>query len=146
MIDHDEFVKGMVVTDVEFGPDGGLYVTDWDSSFAKGERGRIYRISADALNKDAKVLATKKILNDGMFNRSADELKGLLGHADMRVRQAAQFELADRGMQSFPTFADATRPASPKMARIHAIWGLGQLAQVAGGDRSAASAADGRRR
>ncbi len=129
MIDHDEFVKGMVVTDVEFGPDGGLYVSDWDSSFAKGERGRIYRISAAELDKDAKVLATKKLLNDGMFDRSADELKTLLGHADMRVRQAAQFELADRGMQSFPVFADATKPASPRMARIHAIWGLGQLAR-----------------
>src|SRR6185437_3466753 len=119
MIDHDEFVKGMVVTDVEFGPDGGLYVTDWDSSFAKAGRGRIYRIAAPELDKDAKVLATKKLLNEGMFDRSADELKTLLGHPDMRVRQAAQFELAERGMQSLPICADATKAGSPRMARIH---------------------------
>ncbi|MCB1077933.1 MAG: c-type cytochrome, partial [Verrucomicrobiae bacterium] len=49
-----------------------------------------------------------------------------LGHADRRVRQKAQFELAKRG--AFETLAAISEdPAAPSLARIHALWGLGQL-------------------
>lgn len=129
MIDRGEFVKGMVATDIDFAPDGGAYITDWSSSFLKAAKGRIYRVASPEKDKDPKVLETKKIINDGYFTLKTEQLQALLAHQDMRVRQGAQFELASRGNASIATFSETIKTGNPRMARIHAIWGLGQLAR-----------------
>src|SRR5690606_26452657 len=56
-----------------------------------------------------------------------ESLAGLLDHADQRVRLEAQFELVRRGAEE--QLVRAIGPESPRMARLHAIWGLGQLGQ-----------------
>ena len=48
----------------------------------------------------------------------------LLGHEDFRVRQEAQFELADRGAKG-TEFLIAALDSENKYSRLHAIWGLG---------------------
>ncbi|MGH7968096.1 MAG: HEAT repeat domain-containing protein, partial [Limisphaerales bacterium] len=63
-----------------------------------------------------------------MANRSPSELGRLLEHPDLRVRQEAQFELADRGAKGAATLAGAARQTTHRLARLHGIWGLGQLA------------------
>jgi quinoprotein glucose dehydrogenase len=125
-----DWVKGVLTTDVEFGNDGSLYVLDWVSSWGGVGKGRIYKFTdpkADAaLQKE-----TEKLIADGMSKRTEAELVKLLGHADQRVRQAAQFELAGRGApsaQAFATVAANAKSGNP-LARLHAIWGLGQLAE-----------------
>ena len=46
----------------------------------------------------------------------------------MRVRQAAQFALAEKGSASIPAFAGVAREGKRnRLARFHAIWGLGQI-------------------
>jgi len=79
---------------------------------------------------------TEGLIRDGMAKRANEELGKLLGHADMPVRQASQFELATRAMnpqglatsaQVFAKAAGDTAAANP-LARLHGIWGLGQLA------------------
>ncbi len=124
-----EWVKGVLTTDVEFGNDGSLYVLDWVSSWGGVGKGRIYKFSdpnADrALQKE-----TEKLISEGMTKRPETELAKLLAHADQRVRQAAQFELAKRGGASANVLAKVaaeTKSANP-LARLHGIWGLGQLA------------------
>ena len=45
----------------------------------------------------------------------------------MRVRQEAQFELAERGEPAIQVLAGVARRHSNQLARLHAIWGMGQL-------------------
>lgn len=124
-----EWVKGVLTTDVEFGNDGSLYVLDWVASWGGVGKGRIYKFTDPAANVELQK-ETETLIRDGMAKRPVEEMAKLLGHADMRVRQAAQFELANRGAASAQILAKAagdTAAANP-LARLHGIWGLGQLA------------------
>jgi quinoprotein glucose dehydrogenase len=74
------------------------------------------------------VQETKKLLADGMGKRDVEELAGLLGHADQRVRLAAQFELVKRGDLEVLVQA-ATLEKNPLLMRLHGIWGATQMAR-----------------
>jgi len=80
-----------------------------------------------ALDKDPLVLETKKLLAQGFENTSFKDLTKLLSHQDMRVREEAQFALADRGGAAIKTFIGVARQKSNQLARLHAIWGIGQV-------------------
>jgi quinoprotein glucose dehydrogenase len=124
-----DFVRGILSTDCEFGPDGGFYVLDWVESWSGVKKGRIYKFTDPAANV-ALLAETQKIIGEGMTGRPEPELARLLAHADQRVRQAAQFELAARSGVSVNEFSRvATDPKSGTLARLHAIWGLGQMAE-----------------
>src|SRR5207247_5863019 len=99
-------------------------VSDWVQGWAKPGKGRIFKVYDPALLKDDAVLETKRILAEGMEKRSVNDLASLLGHRNQRVRQAAQFALASRGASE--SFA-AVAVKGERLARLHAIWGLGQL-------------------
>jgi HEAT repeat protein len=47
----------------------------------------------------------------------------------MRIRQKAQFELASRGQKGWDEFKKALDQRENQLARVHAIWGIGQLAR-----------------
>jgi len=122
-----DFVKGVLTTDCEFGNEGALYVLDWVESWGGVGKGRIYKFSDPSANV-AQQAETRKLIEEGMTKRGDPELSQLLGHADMRVRMAAQFALAEKGVPSTPVFAKVAADANaPRLARLHAIWGLGQL-------------------
>ncbi len=124
-----DFVKGILTTDVEFGVDGSLYVLDWVESWGGVGKGRIFKFTDSAANKQLQE-ETRKLIEDGMTKRPEAELAKLLEHPDMRVRQAAQFELAGRDIaKSGPVFASVAKSSTNTLARIHAIWGLGELAE-----------------
>jgi quinoprotein glucose dehydrogenase len=111
--------------DVEFGPDGAMYVADWVGMWDKIDKGRIWKLADPERLKNPAVLEVKKLISEGMKERPVEELSKLLGHADQRIRQAAQFELAAR--KESGVLANLTDRGWPQLARIHAIWGLGQL-------------------
>jgi quinoprotein glucose dehydrogenase len=120
-----DFVKGVLCTDVEFGPDGALYVLDWVESWSGVNKGRIFKFTspdADA-GKQAEV---KKLLADGFTKLSDAELEKLLAHEDQRIRQGAQFQLATKGTTAVLT--NAAQKGASTLARIHGVWGLGQIA------------------
>ena len=75
------------------------------------------------------VLETKKLIAEGFDQRSTDDLARLLAHADQRVRQEAQFSLAAKGAAGTKTFAGVLS-GSHQIGRLHAIWGLGQIART----------------
>ena len=52
----------------------------------------------------------------------------LLSYEDMRVRQKSQFELVSRGKKGWEILKQAAEDKSNQFARIHGIWGIGQLA------------------
>jgi quinoprotein glucose dehydrogenase len=122
-----DFVKGVLTTDVEFGNDGALYVLDWVSSWGGVGKGRIYKFTDE--NADAAVQKeTQQLIAAGMAKRPEAELGKLLGHADQRVRQAAQFQLAELGSVKTLEAAASDGKASNPLVRLHGIWGLGQVA------------------
>jgi quinoprotein glucose dehydrogenase len=129
VVNERQFLWELYPVDVDFGPSGGAYVLDWVQGWEKTGKGRIFRVFDPAAANQPIVAETKRLLAEGMDSRPADELGRLLGHVDMRVRLAAQFALAARGNDGTNIFLQtAFKTAAPELARLHAIWGLGQLA------------------
>lgn len=118
-------VWGLFPSDVAFAPGGGLYVLDWVQGWEKTGKGRIFRLFDPAADKAAQ--ETKQLLNEGFTKRTVDELVTLLGHADQRVRLAAQFELVRRDDPK--PLVQAALARDGLLKRIHAIWGVAQLAR-----------------
>src|SRR5262249_45784658 len=127
LVDSHECVWSILATDVEFGTDGALYILDWTEGWNKPHKGRIYRVHDPALAKNAEVQEVKKLLAEGMAQRTAAELAKLLRHLDQRIRQEAQFALAARGADSIATLTVILTDKAHPLARLHAIWGLGQI-------------------
>ena len=126
-VDHSIFIGEGLATDTDFGTDGGLYFSDWVSGWGMTGKGRIYRVYETNSASSQLVAETKKIRAEGFEKRDTRELVRLLSHADKRVRQEAQFELAARSEKSISTFAQVARRSDRQIARLHAIWGLWQL-------------------
>lgn len=131
MINRRDFVWDLCATDVKFGYDGAIYISDWVEGWSKPNKGRIYRFFHPETIADPLVAQTRQLIAEGMERRSADELARLLAHADLRVRMEAQFELAARGEKSVPALAAAAAKSDTLFARLHGIWGLGQLRRSA---------------
>ena len=131
--DAKPFLTFALPTDVRFGPDGRLYYSDWAEGWPKSKRGRIYAISDPKQINDPLIAETKALIAADNTKKTAEELTKLLGHADWRVRLEAQFTLAERGPASAPGLAAVARASSAApLARLHAVWGLGQLAATSG--------------
>jgi len=125
--DGHPFIWSVLATDCDFGPDGGFYLSDWVEGWGLPGKGRIYRFADAETAKKPAVAEVKKLLAEGFASRLVAELVNLLQHADLRVRQEAQFALVDRGADSIPLLAKAAKEEKQQLTRIHAIWGLGQL-------------------
>ena len=97
MVDSHEFIWGVLATDVDFGPDCALYVSDWVSGWGKPNKGRIYKFAYPGAEKDQEVQSVKRLLAEGFKQRSQEELVALLEHKDQRVRQEAQFAAGGQG-------------------------------------------------
>src|SRR5699024_7420848 len=70
---------------------------------------------------------TQQLLAEDVGTHTSEKLSRLLGHEDMRIRQEAQFELVRRS--SGQVLLDAMQQRVYQLARIHGIWGIGQLAR-----------------
>ncbi len=124
-----DFLKGILTSDVEFGTDGSLYVLDWVESWGGVNKGRIYKVTDPAANTGLQA-ETQKLIADGMSKRPVLELVQLLSHRDMRVRMNAQFALAEQGAAVAGSVSAVAGDAkADPLARLHAIWTLGQLAE-----------------
>jgi quinoprotein glucose dehydrogenase len=132
----ERFLSGVLATDVDFGPDGGLYISDWVEGWATTGKGRLFRIAHETAGIEPIVRETETLLTQGMVHRHTDELGVLLGHADRRVRLNAQLELAGRGSEGYAVLADAALRGTTRFARIHGVWGLGVLRRLSPPERS----------
>jgi quinoprotein glucose dehydrogenase len=127
LIDLRQFVWDMYPVDVDVGPNGGVYVADWVEGWEKTGKGRLFHIFEEKSAKDPAVAQTQELLAQGMEKRSTEELGKLLAWGDMRVRQEAQFELAARSSASTNMLSQIALSSPNELARIHAIWALGQI-------------------
>jgi quinoprotein glucose dehydrogenase len=132
LVDPDQFIWSVLATDVDFGPDGALYLSDWVEGWDQPGKGRIYRVFDPESARDPRTVETRKLLSEGMSGRPPEELARLLAHADQRVRQEAQFALAEMGRAAAPILASVAERGSGRLPRIHALWALGQIARKEG--------------
>jgi quinoprotein glucose dehydrogenase len=137
MEDRQQYLWQILPTDVEFGTDGGFYVSDWTNGWARPNKGRIYRFFNEEAARQPLVSKTRALLSEGFEKLNIKDLGHLLSHIDQRVRLEAQYELASRGAAAMTALvAIANQPTGPASAtaredlgRLHAIWGLGQIAR-----------------
>lgn len=122
-----QFLWSILATDVDFGPDGSMYVSDWVNGWNKPGKGRIYKLSDEKESSSTITKEVKTLLGEGFENRSDNELVKLLEHVDLRVRRESQFALASKGSSSVSKFASVAKGESSLFSRMHAIWGLGQI-------------------
>ncbi|HZL35100.1 MAG TPA: PVC-type heme-binding CxxCH protein [Tepidisphaeraceae bacterium] len=129
LTDHRDFIRGLLATDIDFSPRGGMYVSDWVEGWDKTGKGRIYRVFSPEAQQTPIVEEVRKTLADGFDKRTNEELVKLIGHIDQRIRLDAQFALADRGAAAIPLFDEVAAKGANQLARLHAIWGLGELGE-----------------
>jgi quinoprotein glucose dehydrogenase len=131
-VDEHKFIWSVLATDVDFGTDGAMYVLDWVDGWSGTGKGRIYRVVNPKDAQKPAAQSVKKLLAEGTTHRPLDELARLLSHVDMRVRLEAQFALAERGAEAIETFCAVAQKSSDQLARLHSIWGLGQIGRSNG--------------
>jgi quinoprotein glucose dehydrogenase len=117
-------------SDVQFPPGGGVMVLDWGTGWEKPGTGRIYRVHDRTIDNSAIVQETARLLREGFTQRNEKDLAALLGHSDQRVRLGAQFALVEKN--AAPALAAIASSDAPRLARLHAVWGLGQIARRVG--------------
>ena len=128
-VDNEKFLWHLWPTDVDFAPDGSVFVSDWVSGWQMPNKGRLYRIYDPEQINGSAVAEVKKLLSDGMANKSPEELGKLLGHHDMRVRLEAQYALASLGSSANGVLERVASQRTNQLARIHALWAAGQIYQ-----------------
>lgn len=127
VVDSHWYLERVLATDVDFTPDGRLMVSDWVDGWNGPGKGRLYTFTDKASSGDS----TKQVaglLSQGLVDVSATELAKLLGHADKRVRQLAQFELAKRN--DIASLTSVLTTDAPQHAQIHAVWAAWQLGRA----------------
>lgn len=131
IVDHQDFCKPVLASDVDFGYDGKMYistypVSPWDR---KTSGGRIFTIFDQSQIEEPIIKETVALFHEGFNDLTKEQLATLLSHDDMRVRLRAQFALADRSETSVKLLQKLATHSKNQLTRLHAIWGLGQIAR-----------------
>lgn len=136
--DEEETITNVLATDVEVGPDGALWVSDWVHGWDGDGKGRLWRFEPRERDATAAALVAevRTLLAGDWAAVEPGRLGSLLGHPDRRIRLEAQWELARRGDRDRLAAVLGDLAALP-LARVHAAQGLAQL--LRSGDAAAAT-------
>ena len=126
-------LSGIGLSDVDIGYDGRLYILDFGGGWTANDRGAIHAVEWPVGLQKPSVRATKEIFAAGFKKRT--DLQQLLSHVDFRVRQRAQFELVERNDAA--TLLKTLGGTEGLYAKLHSLWGLGQLHRAGKGDHLA---------
>jgi quinoprotein glucose dehydrogenase len=139
IVDDRKFLWNSLATDVDFGPDGRMYVSDWVEGWGMTGKGRLYTVAPAGLATDPQARRAARLLAEGMRDRAGDELLALLAHPHRDVRQEAHLELAARvtdARQGVPLREGLTAlvdvamdEGADPLARLHATWAIGIVAR-----------------
>ncbi len=135
LVDYHTFINPVSATDVEFGYDGKMYLSDWVQFVWDGGgvgKGRIFAVHDPNHADNTNIRDMRKQMKAGFKILDDKALLGLLAHLDQRVRFRAQYELAQRADIAGALYRIASAEKDlPKdtVPRLHAIWALGQLAR-----------------
>jgi len=128
-----DMVNGILATGIRFGTDGALYAADWVNGWGTKNYGRIWKVDVTSNEFSGIRKKTKELMAADYSKKSGKELYDLLFFEDQRIRQKAQFELASRS-EGTNLFTKAAQQTANQLARVHAIWGMGQLLTAKKGD------------
>jgi len=121
-------MRGVLATGIDFGPDGAMYMADWIDGWDTKDYGRIWKLDiAEGISEERKQV--KNLLADDFKKYDEAKLSDLLKHADMRIRQKSQLELATRGEKGLAVFQQNISQTQNQLARVNAIWGVSQFAR-----------------
>lgn len=127
-----DMLSGILPTGIKFGPDGALYVADWITGWNAKDAGRVWKLDVTEDKQDllSERKETQRLMQLAYRKQTLTDLKTFLSYPDMRIRQKAQFELVERGEKAIAIFREEVKSlTSSQLGKIHAIWGLGQLAR-----------------
>lgn len=132
----ENFVSGMLCTDIEFGYDSKAYVTDYVGSWPTHGFGNIFTFEdpTELAKQDTKNV--RGLFAKGFSGLEPTQLAALLRHPDMRVRLRAQITLAGK-IENHPHLLAATKSNEAITTRLHGVWGLGNLARLKKDEESA---------
>ncbi|MDZ7879126.1 MAG: HEAT repeat domain-containing protein [Saprospiraceae bacterium] len=124
-----DIVSGILPTGIKFGPDGAMYLADWINGWGTKDYGRVWKLDVTSDKNDlaAQRVETQRLMLLNYTTQTEDNLYNLLFYEDMRIRQKAQFELVNRGKKGATFLTKALNQKDNQLARIHGIWGMGQL-------------------
>lgn len=127
--EETDLLSGILPTGLRFGPDGALYMADWINGWGAKNAGRIWKIDVDPEKDNLREEReeTQRLMTLDYSDMSTDELVGLLRYPDKRIRQKAQFQLAERTFWGYRALKDVLKEEQNQWARIHAIWAIGQM-------------------
>ncbi len=123
-------VSGLLPTGVDFGADGAIYFGDWINGWEPKQGGRIWKLDVPGGADSPIRREVHRLLTSDFSAMTADSLQLLLGHQDQRVRKNAQFALVDLGDAGAERLLATARGGEEQLARVHALWGLSQLARA----------------
>ena len=140
LVGAEKFLWNCLPTDVQIGSDGSMYYSDWVHGWDKTGKGRIYGVHPVGEDHAQERDAVRALLGEGMAQRGSRELASLLSHGHQTVRLEAQWELADRaqsapgsGSECLELLLGAALGELPgEFARLHGIWGSGQVLRGGG--------------
>lgn len=123
---NEELVWQVLATDIDFGPDGSLYFSDWVNGWEGEGKGRIYRLFDPPNRKLGEI--TRRLLSSQLSKLDKANLVELLHFPDRRVRYEAQWALA--AQEEVDLLYQAAMAEQPQERhRLHGVWGLGQIAR-----------------
>jgi len=128
MSEPNRFLWNVLATDVEFGPDGGLYTSDWIQGWEGINRGRIVRVSHPKHSESKQVKFVASFLKKDLTETKPWQLANRLGHQDRRVRMKAQMELAKR--EAVGALVAQLGKEKNKYLHMHAVRTLGQIGRT----------------
>ena len=120
-----DMVNGILPTGIRFGTDGALYAADWINGWDTKNYGRVWKIDTKEPEMVSQRAVTKRLMTLDYEAQSSEKLYSLLFNEDMRIRQKAQFALA--GKKDSETLLKAIAQKENQLARIHGLWGMGQI-------------------
>ena len=90
--------NGVLVVGMKIGPDGALYLTDWITGWESKNNGRLWKLDTPGGGGQRRsARKCRRCSRETSRERAPPTSRALLRHADMRVRQKAQFDLVRRG-------------------------------------------------
>jgi quinoprotein glucose dehydrogenase len=128
-IASDEVVSsGIMGIGMSWGPDGKLYFADWIGGYPLDGKGAVWTLDDPNATNQTLRKEVQTLLDKGFDKLETQELVKLLSHPDVRIRRGGQFALAaDHAWEALEALA--LDQSAPLLARLHALWGLGQGAR-----------------
>jgi len=128
---HEVFFSGTNSVDLDFGPDGKMYLSEYNyGGWLNEDVGNVYTLYFAEEQAKAETTQNETILLSKFSEKKIKELVTLLGRDHQKVRQNAQFELTKRGRRGERALARVAKAVgrSP-LERVHAVWGIGMMAR-----------------